>query len=48
MSLTDVINPQVGIGLMLSANSWVSLTSESLSKKGYIITAAKNCLNSQQ
>ena len=25
MSLTDVINPQVGLGLMLSANSWVSL-----------------------
>ena len=25
MSLTDVINPQVGLGLMLSANSLVSL-----------------------
>ena len=25
MSLTDVINPQVGLGLMLCANRWVSL-----------------------
>ena len=47
MSLTNVINPQVGIGLMLSANI-SPITDESLSKKGYIITAAKNCLNSQQ
>ena len=25
MSLTDVINPQLGLGLMLCANRWVSL-----------------------
>ena len=47
MSLTDVINPQVGLGLMLCANRWVSLMNL-YPKKGYIITAAKNSLNSQQ
>ena len=32
MSLTDVINPQVGLGLMLSANSWVLLVNLSPKK----------------
>ena len=47
MSLTDVINPNVGLGLMLSANRWVSMVNLN-PKNFYIITAAKNSLNSQQ